>query len=185
VRLNNFSNEELIRKIEDLGGEVWLAPMEEWIHYINTMGLRHAINRRKISEVVNLAITRFVQKRIEHKLFKTFNGHLKTLHEPPTKVIMKKASPYIHDSFEGEAILSIGKSVDFVERGASGIISAVPFGCMPGTVVDTLLRTIKEETGIPCITMAYDGSEDAGSIVQLEAFMYQARQYMNEMEKRR
>ena len=35
VRSHEFSNEDLVRKIEDLGGEVWLSPVEEWIYYVN------------------------------------------------------------------------------------------------------------------------------------------------------
>ncbi|MBI5664738.1 MAG: CoA protein activase, partial [Nitrospirae bacterium] len=40
VRHNTFANENIIRKIEALGGRVWLAPVEEWIYYVNEMGLR-------------------------------------------------------------------------------------------------------------------------------------------------
>jgi predicted nucleotide-binding protein (sugar kinase/HSP70/actin superfamily) len=47
VRLNIFSNEDVIRKIEALGGEVWLAPMEEWLFYINTIGSRKALMKWK------------------------------------------------------------------------------------------------------------------------------------------
>ncbi|MCD6395267.1 MAG: CoA activase, partial [Planctomycetes bacterium] len=31
VRLNRFSHEDVIRKVEALGGEVWLSPLSEWI----------------------------------------------------------------------------------------------------------------------------------------------------------
>ncbi len=38
VRSHKFSNEDLVGKVETLGGEVWLAPVEEWIYYVNLMG---------------------------------------------------------------------------------------------------------------------------------------------------
>jgi predicted CoA-substrate-specific enzyme activase len=180
VRLNAFSNENLIKKIERLGGEVWLAPMEEWINYINAMGMRHATAKRDLPDMLNLTLTRFVQRRIEHDLCHPFERHLKTLKEPTTNDIMKKAAPYVHESFEGETILSMGKAVDFVQRGASGVVSAIPFGCMPGVIVDTLLRGLKKDTGIPCLSIPYDGNEDTGAMIQLEAFMYQATEYMND-----
>jgi predicted nucleotide-binding protein (sugar kinase/HSP70/actin superfamily) len=85
----------------------------------------------------------------------------------------------VHDSFEGEAILSIGKSIDFVKKGASGIISAMPFGCMPGTIVSALLKGLKQDTSIPCLSVAYDGAEATCSEIQLEAFMHQASEYMS------
>ncbi|MFN3478888.1 MAG: acyl-CoA dehydratase activase [Thermodesulfovibrionales bacterium] len=179
VRSHRFSNENLIRKIESLGGEAWLAPVEEWIYYVNLMGLRKALIKRDRSAIIEFLLKRFFQKRIEHRYSRHFRGLLKTLEEPDTKDILTKASPYLHDSFEGEAILSIGKTLDLIERGASGIINAMPFGCMPGTVVTSLMRGISRDFGIPCLSIAYDGTESPATEIQLEAFMSQAKEYNN------
>ncbi|HDY72377.1 MAG TPA: hypothetical protein ENH50_12015 [Nitrospirae bacterium] len=88
---------------------------------------------------------------------------------------MKKASPYLHESFEGEAILSIGKSIDMIERGAAGVVNAMPFGCMPGTVVTALMRGVSELYGVPFISIPYDGTDSPTTQLQLEAFMEQAK----------
>ncbi len=184
VRHNTFSNEDIIKKVEALGGEVWLAPIEEWIYYINLMALRKALmkwhqnlfSRDNLQDILSIFITRLVQKKIEHKFSKPFKGFLKTLEEPTTNEIFRNASPYLHKSFEGEAILSIGKTIDFVKNGASGIISAMPFGCMPGTIVSALLKGVKQDTGIPYLSIAYDGVETTCSEIQLEAFMHQAQE---------
>lgn len=177
VRSNAFSNEHLIRKIESLGGEVWLAPVEEWVYYVNLMGLRKALLKKDRSAIISFLLKRFYQKRVEHKYSRFFKGFLKTLHEPETKEILRKASPYVHSSFEGETILSIGKCIDLIERGASGIVNAMPFGCMPGTIVTALLRGIARDYGIPCISIPYDGTESPTIEIQIEAFMDQAKEY--------
>jgi len=184
VRHNVFANENLIRRIEALGGEVWLAPVEEWIYYINLMGLRKSFVRlrssfsRKVTEdFLSAALSRYIQKKIEHGYAKPFKGFLKTLKEPSTSEILKNAAPYLHDSFEGEAVLSMGKAIDFVKNGASGIISAMPFGCMPGTIVSALLKGLKQDTGIPCLSVSFDGVEATCSGIQLEAFMHQSGEY--------
>ena len=177
VRSHRFSNEDLIRKVEGLGGEAWLAPVEEWIYYVNRMGLRKALIKKERSAIIELLLKNFFQKRIEHRLARHFKGFLKTLKEPDTKELLKKASPYLHDSLEGEAVLSIGKSIDLIEKGVSGIINAMPFGCMPGTVVTSLMRGISRDYGIPCISMPYDGTESPSLEIQLEAFMGQAAEY--------
>ena len=189
VRHNVFSNENIIRRIEELGGEVWLAPFEEWIYYLNTMAQRKSLvkvmNKSQLKEtipgMINTSLTRYVQRKIHHNYSKPFNGFLKTLHEPTTRKVFNYARPYIHDSFEGEAVLSIGKAIDFVNRGASGIVSAMPFGCMPGTIVSALLKGIKQDTGVPCLNVAYDGVEATCSTIQLEAFMHQATERMYEI----
>jgi predicted CoA-substrate-specific enzyme activase len=185
VRHNAFANENIIRKIESLGGRVWLAPVEEWIYYVNLTGLRKSLvriqnkgfSRKNVTDILSTMITKHVQNKIEHEFSKPFTGFLSTLHEPSTKEVLKNASPYLHDSFEGEAILSMGKSVDFVKKGASGIISAMPFGCMPGTIVSALLKGLRQDRGIPCLSVAYDGAEAACSDIQLEAFMHQTYEY--------
>jgi len=177
VRSNRFSNEDLIKRIESLGGEVWLAPVEEWIYYVNLMGIRKALIKKDLSAIIEFLLKKFFQKRIEHRFSRHFKGFLKTLKEPDTKEILKKALPYLHDSFEGEAILSIGKGIDLIERGVSGIVNAIPFGCMPGTVVTTLMRGISRDYGIPCISISYDGTESPAASIQLEAFMNQAKQH--------
>ena len=185
VRQNAFSNEDIIKKVEELGGEVWLAPFEEWIYYINFTAARRAFLQWKrnllsiedFKKVLSLIISRSFQKKIDHDFSKQFDGYLKTLKEPTTTELLKKASPYLHHSFEGEAVLSLGKAVDYVALGASGIISAMPFGCMPGTIVSALLKGLRQDTGVPCLSAAYDGAEANCSDLHLEAFMHQVHEY--------
>jgi predicted nucleotide-binding protein (sugar kinase/HSP70/actin superfamily) len=141
------------------------------------MGLRRALIKKDWSGIITLLSKRFFQKRIEHKFERFFAGFLKNLHETDTRKILDKAGPYIHPSFEGEAILSIGKSIELIEKGAAGIINAMPFGCMPGTIVSGLMRGIKREYGIPCLSIPYDGTESLTTEIQLEAFMDQAKEY--------
>ncbi|MDA8388913.1 MAG: acyl-CoA dehydratase activase [Nitrospiraceae bacterium] len=175
VRSSRFSNEDLVSKIEALGGEVWLAPVEEWIYYVNLTGLRKARVTRDVYSFMQISMKQFFQKKIEHRLRKPFMGMLRSLPEPGTKDILEKARPYVHDSFEGETVLSIGKAVDLAGRGVAGIVNAMPFGCMPGTIVTALLRGVSGEFGVPAISVPYDGTESATTMLQLEAFMDQAK----------
>lgn len=182
VRSHNFSNENLVGKVEALGGRVWLAPVEEWVYYVNLMGMRKAMLKKDTSAVISFLLKKFFQKRIEHRYGRFFRDFLKTLHEPETKEILRKASPYVHSSFEGETVLSVGKCIDLIERGASGIINAMPFGCMPGTIVTAILRGISADYGIPCISIPFDGTESSTVDIQLEAFMDQAKAYRRHRE---
>lgn len=177
VRSNKFSNENLVRKIEDLGGEAWLAPLEEWIYYVNFTSFQKALLKKDWSAIMNTLLKNHFQKRIEHRFAGYFQDFLKTLKEPETKMIIGKASRYLHSSFEGEAILSIGKTIDLIENGASGIVNAMPFGCMPGTIVTALMQGVSRDYGIPSINIPYDGTESPTNDIQLEAFMHQAKEY--------
>jgi predicted CoA-substrate-specific enzyme activase len=180
VRLNRFSNEDVIRKIEQFGGEVWMAPLTEWILYVNTIAKKKSLKKRSFSNLLKVFLTDYYQKKDEHQLEKIFKGHLRNFGEPKTNSIFRKAKPYLDSSFEGEAILSVGKTIDFAKRGASGIVNIMPFTCMPGTIVSTLLKRYQEENNnIPITNMAYDGQEQTNTLTRLEAFMYQAREFQN------
>ena len=175
VRSNRFSNEDIVRKVENLGGEVLLSTFGEWIFYINTMSIRRCMLRREFPAAAKDAVKRCFTRKIEKRYARPFRGHLRTLHEPSVKQLLRMSAPYIPDTFEGEAVLSIGKSLDLARGGASGIINTMPFGCMPGTIVAGVMQAVRRECEIPFITLAYDGTESSAHEMQLDAFMDQAR----------
>ncbi|MCK5514705.1 MAG: hypothetical protein KAJ00_09415 [Deltaproteobacteria bacterium] len=182
IRSNKFGNEDLIRNIERLGCEVWLPPISEWILYTNYTSKRRSLRAGHYNSFLATFITNEFQKSVEHRLTRSFNHSLKTHGEPSTEEIIKKATPYLHPSFEGEAILSVGKAVDFARMGASGIINAMPFTCMPGTIVNAVLKRCQEtHNNIPLLTIAYDGQKEGNTKTRLEAFTYQVRQYQERM----
>jgi predicted CoA-substrate-specific enzyme activase len=185
VRLNRFANEDVIRKIEQFGGEAWIAPLTEWILYVNTIAKKRSLKNRSFSNLLKVFVTDYYQKKDEHHLEKLFKGQLKNFGEPPTRSIFRNAKPYIDSSFEGEAILSVGKTIDFAKRGASGVVNIMPFTCMPGTIVSTLLKRYQEENNnIPILNMAYDGQEQTNTLTRLEAFMYQAKEFQSRKNNR-
>ncbi len=180
IRANRFSNQDLIRKIEALGGEVWTAPVNEWFLYRNfRRGMRARLDRQWGLWLKNLLVDRIMQKD-EHQLAAAFDGFLRNAKEPSTTEVLVMASPYVHCSFEGEAIMTVGKAVDFAQKGLSGIVSVMPFTCMPGTISHAILKKVRRDYGnIPFLNMVYDGDEQATTQTRLEAFMYQAHEYMN------
>jgi predicted nucleotide-binding protein (sugar kinase/HSP70/actin superfamily) len=184
IRSNNFSNENIALKIESLGGEVWLPPISEWVFYTNFTSKRRSLGNKNYRGFLSTCLTELFQKRIEHRLEAVFDGSIKNLREPSTKQTLKWAEPYIDSSFEGEAVLSIGKAVDFYKKGVSGIVNVMPFTCMPGTIVSAILKRYRDnQSYIPVLNMAYDGQENTSTQTRLEAFMYQVRQYKEQMEK--
>jgi predicted nucleotide-binding protein (sugar kinase/HSP70/actin superfamily) len=178
IRANRFGNEDLVRQIERLGGEAWVAPIGEWFLYVNETAKVSAKLNRAWRVLMKTSLTRWVQERDELRLLAGFNGNLRSLHEPSIATTLKRALPYVHHSFEGEAALSVGKAVDYAKRGVSGIVNVMPFSCMPGTIAGALLKRVREDhDNIPLLTIAYEGQQDTQTVTRLEAFMHQARAY--------
>ena len=186
VRSNRFANEDAVREIEALGGEVLMPPISEWLLYVNYTTKKRALNSRRYRYYATVLLKEFFQHRAEHRLGEIFQGSLRNLKEPSITRTIDMASGYLHPSFEGEAILSLGKSIDFINKGASGLVNIMPFTCMPGTVVNSLMGRFREEHDhIPFLNLAYDGQEQTHTRTRLEAFMYQVRQFQNRSHPKR
>lgn len=178
IRSNRFGNENIVGEIESLGGEVWVPPIGEWFYYTNFTALRSSLKHRRYSNFLKLLITDLYQRFDEHHLERPFRSSLRNYPEPTTIRTLRYAKPYLDSTFEGEAILSIGKAVDFVKKGVSGLVNVMPFSCMPGTIVNALLKRFREiEKNIPVLNMSYDGQEQTNAKTRLEAFVYQVRQF--------
>lgn len=181
IRANAFSNQDLIRKIEQLGGEVWSAPVNEWFLYRNVRRDMRAAQRGQWKLRIRNWLADWVMRRDEHRLTTAFDGFLDNAHEPSSLEVLEYAAPYLHRTFEGEAVMTIGKAVDFALKELSGIAAVMPFTCMPGTISHAIMRRVRaDHNQIPFLNMVYDGLEQATAQTRLEAFMAQARAYMSQ-----
>jgi predicted nucleotide-binding protein (sugar kinase/HSP70/actin superfamily) len=175
LRCNPECNADIIRKIEVLGGEAWVAPISEWFYYTNLGFIYESLMRGRPLNFLWALARDLVQKWDEHRLSHPFRDKIKNFKEPSTLKVLKHAAPYLHYTYKGEAILTIGKAIDFINKGASGIINIMPFTCMPGTVVSALAKKLKENyEGLPWLDLPIDGNEGVNLETRLEAFMHQA-----------
>jgi predicted CoA-substrate-specific enzyme activase len=173
VRANRFANDYVIERIERLGGEVAIPTMGEWLNYSHFTRSRRKWWHRDLGALIGNTLRGFVQSGIERRVY----GRLGVTPEPPVQNLLRYAQPYLDSSYEGESILTLGKSVELVrEHGAAGIINAMPFTCMPGTIVSALVRQLRNDCqGIPVLTMIFTGQQNLTNRIRLEAFMHQAR----------
>ena len=166
VRSSPFSNDNLIEKIENREGEAWLTPFMEWLHY--TGYLKKLIHKPILSKLKDdLAAT--VVDLFEKKYYRFFNSILSDRKEPGIDDIIEKAKPYFPDAIRGEAVLTVGRTICFIEQGASMIVNVAPFGCMPGTISSIILKNIARIYSIPIVSLYYDGY--VGFDSQLEQYL--------------
>lgn len=188
-RMNPFSNEDLIRKVEDLGGECWLSDITEWIWYTNRETLKRIIDAGKIfsKDMIVEKLKNCVQRHDEHLLIKPFEEDLRGYEEPSNiKVLLNAGLPYLPvDGALGEMVLSVGKTIYLYEKGADGIIDISPFSCMNGIVVEAVYPNIsRDHDNIPIKNFYFDGM-----VTELERdldiFLELARNYMRCKNKKR
>ncbi len=179
VRSHHFSNNYIVESLEDLGAEVWVSPFSEWILYLNHTRKEDYTREKDLINYAKLYLEDKVIRADEHRLTKAWDGFLRSGHEPPVEDTVRMGSDYVDPAFRGETILSFGKAVDFYKSGLSGVINLMPFTCMPGTVVNSLLKRLKQNCNdMPVLNVAYDGLDMTNNLLRLEAFVHQCRQYM-------
>lgn len=179
VRSNRFANNDIIRTIERMGGEVLVPPVGEWFFYTSYTRYLDARVRNDYRTLLRNTITEYVQSSDAHKIEAQFGPTCRNFHEPKIKETIAYGEKYVHPTFEGEAIITVGKAIDFVKKGATGVVNVMPFTCMPGTVVTAIFKAVQRDyDNVPVLNMAYDGLEQANTMTRIEAFMYQAEQRM-------
>jgi predicted nucleotide-binding protein (sugar kinase/HSP70/actin superfamily) len=184
LRFNHHVNLELVRQVEQAGGEVQIASIAEWLYYTNWAHKRNSRAEGDTFRFIKTHITDKVQQFIDHQLIKTIDHLIDNAHDTSISELMDNLKPYYHPALHSEAILTMGASIDFAKRGFSGILNVMPFSCMPGTITAGMAPRIREDwDNIPWLDISYDAQEGTNIKTRLEAFMYQAMQYMRRKQR--
>jgi predicted nucleotide-binding protein (sugar kinase/HSP70/actin superfamily) len=162
-RLNSFSNEDLIRKLESYEAEAWLSDIVEWIGYTSFEQRRKLslLGRTWTLDMLKNRISTQVQHADEHALIAPFKNDFLGYEEPTLEEVIELASPYLPaNGALGEMILSVGKAAYLAKKGADGIIDISPFTCMNGIVSEAIYpRLSKDFGGIPIRNFYFDGTQ--------------------------
>jgi predicted CoA-substrate-specific enzyme activase len=178
VRSHVFSNDYLIQRLEGLGARCSLSSFAEWMYYTNFTRKRNSWREGEYASFVLNWVKDRVQKKMERRLATPFMDLVPEVIEPTVEEIMALSCSYIHDSFEGEAVLSVGKMIEFHHIGTDGVVNVGPFTCMPSTIVSSVMKKLAVDlNAMPAITLTFDGQGDPTLDTRLEAFVDQARAY--------
>jgi predicted nucleotide-binding protein (sugar kinase/HSP70/actin superfamily) len=162
-RLNTFSNEDLVRKLEGYGAEGWLSDIAEWISYTNSEQVRKLkLAGRGISlDMLKSKLRDHIQKEDEHAIVAPFHQDLLGYEEPDIYEVLELARPYLPaNGVLGEMVLSVGKAAYLAKKGADGIIDISPFTCMNGIVSEAIYPKLSKDLGgIPIRNFYFDGTQ--------------------------
>jgi predicted nucleotide-binding protein (sugar kinase/HSP70/actin superfamily) len=183
-RQNTFSNFDVIRVVEDQGGECWLADIGEWVWYTDDEQRRRLIDegRRISKDNAYRYLKSKVMRRDEHAMYAPFADDFVGYEEPEdVHDVLEMSFPYLpYTGALGEMVLSSGKSIYLYERGADGIIDISPFTCMNGIVTEAVYPSLQKDLdNMPIRTFYFDGTQgdlerDVGIFIEL-ARTYQRR----------
>jgi predicted nucleotide-binding protein (sugar kinase/HSP70/actin superfamily) len=180
-RLDDGSNDDIIRIIEDYGGEVWLSGICEWVEYTNDeviQNLRETGLGFSVSRAVQ-ELRRFVQRHDEHELVVLFREDFRGYEEPRSIVdVLRRSEKYIPSyATLGEMVINTGRAVYLYEKGVDGIVDISPFTCMNGIVCEAVYPKIsRDHNNIPIKVFYFDG-KTTDRRQDVEMFMELLRDY--------
>jgi predicted nucleotide-binding protein (sugar kinase/HSP70/actin superfamily) len=181
-RLNTFSNDDAVRKIEAQGGEVWLSDVAEWVWYTNwsQKNLLRRDGRGWSPAMAGAMVKNHLQKRDEHALLEPFADDLVGYEEPHDVYaeVLQPGWPYLPaDGALGEMVLSVGKSIYLYEKGADGVIDISPFSCMNGIVSEAVYHAVQADHEDMPIRNFYFDASSTNMDRDLDIFMELVRAY--------
>jgi predicted nucleotide-binding protein (sugar kinase/HSP70/actin superfamily) len=161
-RLNTFSNEDALRRLEQAGAEVWLAGITEWVWYtVSEQYRKLRLHHRMVSlEAASTWVRERVQHHDEQVLLEPFRSEFRGYEEPGVEEVIQAARPYLPvDGALGEMVLNVGRAIRLADGGVDGIIDISPFTCMNGIVCEAIYpRVSRDLGGLPIRTLYFDGT---------------------------
>ena len=181
MRDNAFCSGHMVERLERFGAETWIAPFAEWLSYSTIRYMRDSRWKGDFKGVIKSKIQEYSQEASAKKIARQFHGLFDEDKEVAVKDMLNACAPYVHRHYDGDPALNLGTSAILADKGISGIANILPFTCMPGTLVTSVSDQLrKDKGGIPYVSIAYDGQEDASIELRLQAFMHQATLYAEE-----
>ncbi|MBW2263145.1 MAG: hypothetical protein JRG91_14330 [Deltaproteobacteria bacterium] len=170
TRINPVGNQDLFTWLEERGYEVWPAP---FLVDITDFSLRRSWETSTLGEAALLGAL-MVRKNVESwRARRMFRGKIKRVDEPGYQEVLDMAKPYLGEQQNEVLVLNVAKMVDFARRGVDGIVNALCFNCMLGTVSASITTRIRRDhDSIPITNLLYS-SVEGSQRAMLEAFLHQ------------
>ena len=208
VRSDEFSRRYLVEKLAEKDIITKVAPNNEWLYYVDYL-TQNGINKPELGflQKFKTNIKSFVQKRFD-KAIKSIMCESGLCEYRITDIdeVVKSAKEAISPELTGEAVLTVGGTIDEVIDDVDGVIIIGPFGCMPHRVAESILNSSLEEqkkrvveseetqkvldkfSSLPFLAIEVDGSVFTQVIeARLESFSLQVErinEYKNELRER-
>ena len=205
VRRDGLSRQYLTESLAEKGFASICSPIAEWILYSDYLVDKKLVyGKMTIKEKLEFKIKKQMMKYYEKRLKRVVSTS-GLLHLEPLNIekVVQTGASYISPKLAGEAILTIGSSLEEIASQACGVIAIGPFGCMPNRISESILnrvmngndklktdpknrklRQLLENTeNLPFLAIESDGSPFPQLInAKLETFCLRAERFHHRMK---
>ena len=161
VRDNDMMNQNLIEYIEEAGGEVITTPLSDMVKMFSDLHFKRMFNHGMITDMIALKGILLLIEQLEKGYKKHFN---EVLQEPVKKTkldVNKVLSTFqIKADHSGESLDNLLKVTSLLDiyPDISLFVQTSPAFCCAGIVTEAMSEQIEEATGVPVVSLTYDGT---------------------------
>jgi len=161
VRDNDLMNQDLIGLVEAHGGEVITTPFSEYIKIVVNPSSQRFLKENNYTDFVKIKFLKSLIPLVEDqykKYFYRYNGHSKATTPEETDDWLNHFGLNILQ--RGESLENILKIHWLISQypDLDLFIQTNPSYCCPSLVTEAMTAKIEELTGVPVVTIEYDGT---------------------------
>ncbi len=161
VRDNDVMNQGLIRVIEQNGGEVLTTPYSDLVRIVAAPYIRKWFRHGLYQDAAIAAALKRLIPVVEGKYMKYFLPHfdpgIDAPERDPEEVVRLFGMSHDHTGESMENLIKIFHLVDRYSDIAL-MVQTNPAYCCPSLVTEAMAARIEELTGVPVVTIEYDGT---------------------------
>ena len=179
TRVSAPGNADLFRKLEDRGCEVWPNPGMAFIGDLSSAAEtpRFAL-RGRWGDALNEGMAWFLMAGVRRRLDRRLAPELRTLAaEPDPDVHFRYARSYLEEHTAYLIVQVVAKMAEFLDRGASGVITVAGLNCMVGTSAAAVIPSLRTDYDqAPVLSLVCGSTESPAQRLRLETFVHQVHQ---------
>lgn len=184
VRDNDTMNQQLIRTIEEAGGEVINTPYNDYTKITIENVIRRRMAKGRNLEAIGYRALLSGLRYIEKRYYRYFEPWLGKDHPIDAKKLEKHLQQFNIDPYHsGESYDNILKIFHIIEKypDVSLFVQTNPAFCCPSLITEAMKDVIHRITGIPVVTITYDGTSEQKNDV-LVPYIKTMKQKMRQVE---
>ncbi|TVR60286.1 MAG: CoA activase [Spirochaetaceae bacterium] len=160
ARDNDVMNQDLIRTIESAGGEVVTTPYSEYARIVADAYFRRILRRRKYGAWLKLRSALSTLELLEKHVYRSFEQYLPRIDSSSRDLDADLSAFGLRIEQSGETVDNVLKILHIVDAhpDMSLLVQAAPAFCCPSLVTEALARKIEQITGVPIVSITYDGT---------------------------
>ena len=161
VRDNDLMNQDLIKTIEANGGEVITTPYSEYIKIIAEPSTERSLREGHYRDYLKMRFLKSLIPLVEDKYSRYFSGFWGEFKIPSSVETDEWLNKFgLNILHRGESLENILKIHSLIRQhpDLDLFIQTNPSYCCPSLVTEAMKSRIEEVTGVPVVTIEYDGT---------------------------